>query len=353
MLSKLLSLITHDVGIDLGTANTLILVRGRGIVICQPSVVARTKKGQHVLAIGDEARLMVGKTPAAIEAIKPLRGGVIADFDAASAMLQYWIKKIHLGSSWFPKLPRPRVVIGIPSGVTEVERRAVHQAALSAGAREAYLIEEPMAAAIGAGIQVMEPRGHIIVDIGGGTTEIAVISLGGIVTNKSLRLAGEDMTDSIIAFSRSKYGLIIGEITAEDIKIQIGSATVLPKDSTVSPLVHVARGRDLETGLPKSIKFTSTEIREALSQVVSQIIFAITETIEDTPPEIVSDLLKHGLVMTGGGSQLRGLTKLVAETIKMPVWLADHPLETVVRGCGVVLGDANLLNRVRVVGGLR
>lgn len=353
MLNRLLSLLTHDVGIDLGTANTLILVRGRGIVVRAPSVVARSKKGKHILAIGEEAKRMLGKTPDTIEAVKPLRGGVIADFDAAEAMLQYWIKQIHKGSSFIPKLPRPRVVIGIPSGVTEVERRAVQEVALSAGARQAYLIEEPMAGAIGIGIPVLEPTGHIIVDIGGGTTEIAVISLGGIVVNQSLRVAGEEMTSALIAFSRSKYGLIIGEITAEDVKIQIGSASPLPGEKEKGERIHVARGRDLETGLPKSIKFTSTEIREALSQVVNQIIFSISETIEQTPPELVSDLLKHGLTMTGGGSQLRGLTKLVADQIKMPVWLADRPDEAVVRGCGIVLERTDLLNRVKVVGGLR
>lgn len=353
MFDQLWGLVTHDIGIDLGTANTLILVRGKGIVIRQPSVVARTKKTKEILAIGDEAKRMLGKTPDTIEAVKPLRGGVIADFDATEAMLKYWIRTIHRGSKWAPKIPRPRVVIGIPSGVTEVERRAVQATALSAHARQAFLIEEPMAAAIGAGIPVLEPAGHFIVDIGGGTTEIAVISLGGIVVNKSLRTAGEDMTGAIISFARSKYGLIIGEATAEELKIQIGSALPLPKDKDSGGLVHVARGRDLETGLPKSVKFTSVEIREALSQVVGQLVFAISEAIEETPPELVSDLLKHGLTMTGGGSQLRGLTKLVADRIKMPVWLADHPEETVVRGCGIVLEHNDLLHRVKVVGGLR
>ena len=351
MINKILSLITHDVGIDLGTANTLILVRGKGIVIRQPSVVARSKKDKRILAIGDEAKKMLGKTPDTIETIKPLRGGVIADFDATEAMLRHWVKQIHAGGSWFPKIPRPRIVVGIPSGVTEVERRAVQAAALSAGAREAFLIEEPMASAIGAKIPVLDPTGHFIVDIGGGTTEIAVLSLGGIVINKSIRTAGEDMTNAIVSFARSKYGLIIGETTAEDVKLQIGSA--LPEIKEKTDLVHVARGRDMETGLPKSIKFTSSEIREALSQVVNQLVFAISEAIEETPPELVSDLLKHGLTMTGGGSQLKGLTKLVADAIKMPVWLADHPEETVVRGCGIVLEDESLLKRVKVVGGLR
>lgn len=351
MFNRLLSLITYDVGIDLGTANTLIHVRGKGIVIRQPSVVARAKKGHAILAVGEEARKMLGKTPATIEAIKPLRGGVIADFDATAAMLKHWIKVIHAGSSWFPKIPRPRVAVGIPSGVTEVERRAVQQAALSAGAREAYLVEEPMASAIGSKIPVTEASGHIIVDIGGGTTEIAVISLGGIVVNKSLRVAGEEMTDSLIGFSRSKYGLIIGENTAEEMKIKIGSAA--PSEKEDKNLVFVARGRDQETGLPKSVKFYSNEVREALSQVINQIVYAVTETIEETPPELISDLIKHGLIMTGGGSQLKGLTKLVEDQIKMPVWLSENPMETVVRGCAIVLENQELLNRVKVVGGLR
>lgn len=353
MIDKILSFFTHDVGIDLGTANTLILVRGRGIVVRAPSVVARAKRGKRVIAIGEEARRMIGKTPSTIETVKPLRGGVIADFDAAEAMLRYWIREIHRGSAWLPKIPRPRVVVGIPSGVTEVERRAVQGAALSAGAREAFLIEEPMAGAIGAGIPVTDPSGYFIVDIGGGTTEIAVISLGGMVLNKSLKIAGEEMTNAIVAFARSKHGLVIGESTAEEMKLQIGSAVPIEDVSKKSPLIYVARGRHLETGLPKSIKFSSVEVREALSQVLHQIIFAISETIEGTPPELVSDIVKHGLTMTGGGSKLRGLTKLIADAIKMPVWLADHPEETVVRGCGIVLEKPELLARVKVVGGLR
>lgn len=353
MINRLLGLFSHDVGIDLGTSTTLILVRGKGILVQQPSVVTRSKKTQQILAIGDEAKKMIGKTPDSIEAVRPLRGGVIADFDAAEAMLTYWIKAVHIKHGFIPKIPRPRVVVGIPSGVTEVERRAVQEAALSAGAREAYLIEEPMASAIGAGIPVTEAEGQIIVDIGGGTTEIAVISLGGIVVNKSMRIAGDEMTEAVVNFARMKYGLIIGEMTAEEMKIKIGSAIPTAEEKKGRQLVHVARGRDMETGLPKSIKFTAGEIREAVGQVANQIIYAIQEIIESTPPELVSDLLKHGLTMTGGGSQLRGLTKLVADQIKMPVWLADHPQETVVRGCGIVLENKELLNRVKVVGGLR
>jgi len=353
MINKILSLITHDVGIDLGTANTLIMVRGQGIVVREPSVVARARKSKQILAIGEEARRMLGKTPGTIEAIRPLQGGVIADFDATEAMLKHWIKRIHSGGGWLPKIPRPRVAIGIPAGVTEVERRAVQEAALAAGAREAFLIEEPMASAIGAGLPVLEAEGQIIVDIGGGTSEIAVISLGGIVINRSIRIAGDEMTEAVVNFARTKYGLIIGEITAEELKISIGSAKPFPKEKEKGALVHVARGRDMETGLPKSVKFTSTEIREAISDVVQQIVFNISELIEETPPELVSDLIKHGLVMTGGGGLLRGLPELVAEKIKMPVWLADRAQETVVRGCAIVLEKPELLKRVRVVGGLR
>lgn len=354
MINRILGLITHDVGIDLGTANTLILVRGRGIVVREPSVVARARKSKQVLAVGTAARRMLGKTPGAIEAVKPLSGGVIADFDAAEAMLKHWIKAIHSGrGGWTAKIPRPRVAIGIPAGVTEVERRAVQDAALSAGAREAVLVEEPMASAIGAGLPVLEAEGQIIVDVGGGTTEIAVISLGGIVINRSIRVAGDEMTDAVVKFGRTKYGLIIGEITAEELKISIGSAAPFPKEKEKGALVHVARGRDMETGLPKSVKFTSAEIREAISEVVQQIVFNISELIEETPPELVSDLIKHGLVMTGGGGLLRGLPELVAEKVKMPVWLADKPQETVVRGCALVLEKPELLRRVKVVGGLK
>lgn len=362
MLNRLLGVFSYDVGVDLGTSNTLILVRGKGILIRQPSVVARAKLkpaaslfdgGGQILAVGDEAKRMLGKTPETIEAIRPLRGGVIADFDACEAMLKHWIKAIHQDRGWPPRFPRPRVVVGIPSGVTEVERRAVQDAALSAGAREAHLIEEPMVSAIGAGIPVMKPEGQIIADIGGGTTEIAVISLGGMVINRSLRIAGDEMTEAVVKFARTKYGLIIGETTAEELKISIGSAAPFAEEKTKGELVHVARGRDLETGLPKSIKFTSGEIREALGPVIQQITFAIVEAIEVTPPELVSDLLKHGLTMTGGGSMLRSFPQLVSEKIKMPVWLADHPQETVVRGCGTVLEKPELLKRVKVVGGLR
>ncbi len=348
MLNRFFGLFSHDVGIDLGTANTMVLVRGKGIVIREPSVVARHKKTKAVLAIGTEAKKMVGKTPSTIEALRPLRQGVIADFDAAEAMLKHYIKMVHEGPSMWPKIPRPRVVVGIPSGVTEVERRAVQEAALSAGAREAYLIEEPMAAAIGAGIPIEQPEGHLIVDIGGGTTEIAVISLGGVVVDKSIRVAGDEMDLAVITFMRTKYNVLIGETSAEEVKLAVGSAFSLQTE-----MKTVVRGRDLETGLPRSLKITSVEIREALAPTVRQIVASISDAIEATPPELVADVLEHGLTMAGGGANLRGIDKLIAEETKMPVWVTEDPMTAVVRGCGMVLDNPGLLRKVRVVGGLR
>ena len=348
MLDRLFGLFSHDVGIDLGTANTVVHVKGKGILIREPSVVARHKKTKQVLAIGSEAKKMLGKTPGTIEAIRPLRHGVIADFDAAEAMLQYYIKQVHEGPGIWPKVPRPRVVVGIPAGVTEVERRAVQEAALSAGARQAYLIEEPMAAAIGAGIPVELAEGHLIVDIGGGTSEIAVISLGGIVIEHSIRVAGDELDQAIVAFARLKYNLVLGEMTAEAVKLAVGSAYPLEKE-----LKTVIRGRDLETGLPKSLTVGSAEIREALAPTVRQIVTAISETMEQTPPELVADILQHGVTMAGGGSLLRGIDKLVAEEVKMPVWVTEDPMSAVVRGCAAVLENSILLHKVMVVGGLR
>src|SRR3989344_4956785 len=348
MLDRLFGLFSHDVGIDLGTANTVLHVKGKGILIREPSVVARHKKTKQVLAIGNEAKKMLGKTPGTIEAIRPLRHGVIADFDAAEAMLQYYIKQVHEGPGIWPKVPRPRVVVGIPAGVTEGERRAVQEAALAAGARQAYLIEEPMAAAMGAGIPVELAEGHLIVDIGGGTSEIAVISLGGIVIEHSIRGAGDELDQAIVAFARLKYNLVLGEMTAEAVKLAVGSAYPLEKE-----LKTVIRGRDLETGLPKSLTVGSAEIREALAPTVRQIVTAISETMEQTPPELVADILQHGVTMAGGGSLLRGIDKLVAEEVKMPVWVTEDPMSAVVRGCAAVLENNILLHKVRVVGGLR
>ena len=355
MLNHVLGIFSYDVGIDLGTANTLVLVKGKGIVIKEPSVVARHTQTGAVLAIGKEAKRMVGKTPANIEALRPLRDGVIADFDAAEAMLAYYIKRVHEDGGFWRRIPRPRVVIGIPSGVTEVERRAVQEAALSAGAREAYLIEEPMAAAIGAGLNVVAPEGRMIVDIGGGTAEIAVISLGGLVINRSLRVAGDECDEAIIRFARIKYGLLIGETTAELVKVSIGSAARFgdsSKGSAGEILQTVVRGRDLSTGLPRSMKFNSTEIREALAPVVQQIVQGILDTLEETPPELVADILQHGVVLAGGTSMLRGLEAMVAAETKMPVWRMEDPMTGVVRGCGKVLEDLALLKRVKVVRGL-
>lgn len=339
-------LLSHDLGIDLGTANTLVYVKEKGILIREPSVVARHKRTKQVVAIGTEAKKMLGKTPGTIEAIRPLRDGVISDFDATEAMLKRYIALVHEQpkTKFLPNIPRPKVVVGIPSGVTEVERRAVSEACLMAGAREAYLIEEPMAAAIGAGLPVEETSGSFICDIGGGTSEIAVLSLGGIVVNRSIRTAGDEMDEAIVGFIRLKYSLLVGEQTAEDVKIAVGSA--FPTDK--SERQTVVRGRDIETGLPRSVRIGESEIREALSPVIAEIVEAISETIEETPPELVGDIMEHGIVLAGGGSLIRGIDKLVASELKMPVWVADDPQTAVVRGCGKLLDDARLLSKVKV-----
>lgn len=346
MLDWLFSLLSHDLGIDLGTSNTLVWVRGKGIMVREPSVVARHRKTKQVIAIGREAKRMMGKTPATIEALRPLKDGVIADFDATAAMLTHYIRLIHEQPkrSGLPSIPKPKVVIGIPSGVTEVERRAAAEAAIMAGAREAILIEEPMAAAIGAGLPIGESRGSFICDIGGGTSEIAVLSLGGIVVNKSIRIAGDEMDEAIVSFIRLKHSLLIGEATAEEVKIAIGSA--YPVDKTERQAV--VRGRDIETGLPKSIRVSEGEIREAIATVVHQVIEAIAETIEETPPELISDILEHGIVLAGGVAKLRGIDKLIATELKMPVWIAEDPQTVVVRGCGKLLDDEALLHKVKI-----
>jgi len=341
-INKLLGLFSHDIGIDLGTANTLVFVLGKGIVIREPSAVARHKKTKEILAIGMSAKKMLGRAPASIEAIRPLRDGVIADFDATAAMLKYYIRKVHESGTIIPKIPRPRVVIGIPSGVTEVERRAVADAALDAGAREAHLIEEPMAAAIGAKLPIEGPEGNFIVDIGGGTSEIAVISLGGIVIGRSVRIAGDEMDEAIINYVRLKYSLLLGQPTAEKVKMEI----VGTQKSTV------VRGRDLETGLPKSIKLTGGEIQEALSPIIQEIITNIVDTLEETPPELVSDIMERGITLAGGGSLITGIDKAISEATKMPVWIAEDPLTCVVRGCGICLEDNGILKKIRVTKGL-
>lgn len=357
MFDRFFKLFSHDIGIDLGTANTLIWVGGKGIVIREPSVVAMHKKTKKIIAIGTEAKEMLGKTPASIATVKPLRGGTIADFDATTSMISHYIRAVHqVGSSLPASFSRPKVVIGIPSAVTEVERRAVWEASLSAGAREAFLIEEPMAAAIGEEISIFTPTGVMVVDIGGGTTEIAVISLGGIVVSKSLRLAGDDMDKAIAHYIRLRHGLIIGEKTAEDIKIKIGSAyeqKLKVKEEEKTNKMAVIRGRDIETGLPKSLRVTEVEIREALSPVLSEIIEGIAEVIHDAPPELTSDILEHGVLLTGGGSMLPGFDHLIIERTHMPVVKSSDPLTSVIRGLGHILADNNLLKRVMVVGGLK
>jgi rod shape-determining protein MreB len=338
----LLGLLSHDVGIDLGTANTLVTVRNRGIVISEPSVVAMDTRTKHVLAIGAEAKRMVGRTPASIIAMRPLRDGVISDFDVTEQMLRYFIKKVH---DRYAQISRPRVLVGIPSGVTEVEKRAVRDATINAGARWARLIEEPMAAAIGAGLPVSEPSGSLIVDIGGGTTEVAVISLGGIVVSRSIRIGGDEMDSDIVSFARREYNLLMGERTAEEIKIALGSAY---PDEKADERTVTFRGRDLLTGLPRSVEVGGEQIREALEPSIAQIVDAIKETIEETPPELVADVMDQGIVLAGGGALLAGLDRRVAEATQMPVHIADDPLTCVVRGTGRVLEDLDTLERVLV-----
>ena len=349
MLDFLFGLFSHDLAIDLGTANILVFVKGKGIAVREPSVVARHKKTKKILAIGSEAKKMMGKTPTQIEAFRPLKDGVIADFDATEAMLRHYISLVHESQSPFlPRIARPKVVIGIPSGVTEVERRAVQDAALTGGARAAYLIEEPMAAAIGVNLPILEARGNMVVDIGGGTTEIAVISLGGIVINKSLRIAGDEIDDAIVSHVRLKHSLLLGLPSAENAKIAIGSAY-----QTKDEKHTVVRGRDLESGLPKSVKLTSSEVREAIAPIVNQIIEVVDETVEEIPPELIGDVLEQGITLAGGGSLLAGIDRAIAEATKMPVWVADDPLTCVVRGAARLLDDKTLLNKVRVSGGLK
>jgi len=333
-------LFSKDMGMDLGTANSLVYVKGKGIVIREPSVVAIQKDTGQVLAVGEDAKRMIGRTPGNIVAIRPLRDGVIADFDVTQSMIKYFISKALRGRTF---LVRPRVVVGVPSGVTAVEERAVREAALQAAAREAYLIEEPMAAAIGAGLPVHEPTGNMIVDIGGGTTEVAVISLGGVVTSRSIRIASDEMDDAIISHVKRTYNLMIGERTAEQIKIQIGTAYPIEPMET-----DEVRGRDLVSGLPKTVQITSVEIYKALSEPVSSIIEAIKATLEHTPPELAADIMDRGIVMAGGGSLLRGLDRLVSEETGMPVHLADEPLLAVAYGAGRVLENIDVLRKVLI-----
>jgi rod shape-determining protein MreB and related proteins len=330
---------SQDIGIDLGTANTLVYVRGRGIVINEPSVVAINKRSGDVLAIGTEAQRMVGKTPSHIVAIRPLKDGVISDFEVTEQMLRYFIQKVH--QEGFHLLARPRVVIGIPSSVTEVERRAVEEASLRAGARSVFLIEEAMAAAIGSRLPIHEASGNMIVDIGGGTTEVAVISLGGIVVSRTLRVAGDEMSDNIIHYARNNFNMLVGERTAEDVKIRIGSASELSE-----PLETPLRGRDLVTGLPKEVMISDTQVREALQRSLTAIVGAIKSTVEETPPELISDIIEQGIIMAGGGSLIRGLDYVIREATKIQTRLTDDPLTAVVRGTGFVLEDLEAVQEV-------
>jgi len=339
MLNRFFGLLSHDMGIDLGTVNTLVYIRGKGIVINEPSVVAINQKTRQVLAIGNDAKKMIGRTPAHIVAHRPLVDGVVSDFEVTQAMLKYFINQVH--KERFTLFPRPRVVIGIPFGVTEVERRAVEEAALNAGAREVFLIEEPLAAAIGARLPIQEPGGSFIVDIGGGTTEVAVISLGGIVVSRSLRIAGDEMNQDIINYALDTFNLLLGEKTAEDIKISIGSALPLKEI-----LRFKTRGRDLVLGLPKEILMTSDEVRKAIAKSVNAIVDAVKATIEETPPELVADIMDKGIILAGGGALLRGLDTLIATATQTPVHIADDPLTCVVRGTGVVIEDLDALSQV-------
>jgi len=327
----------RDIGIDLGTANTLVYVKGRGIVIDEPSVVAVDRDRKTPLAVGSEAKQMLGRTPGNIVAIRPMKDGVIADFDTTQTMLKYFINKA--GSRRAPF--RPRIIISIPSGVTGVERRAVQDAALQAGAREAHVIEEPMAAAIGAGLPVEEPTGSMVVDIGGGTTEVAIISLGGLVTAKSIRVAGDELDEAIVQYVKRNYNLLIGERTGEEVKQTIGSAYPTGEEESME-----IRGRDLVTGLPRTLRVTSDEIRKALAEPVAAIIEAIKITLENTPPELAADIMDRGIVMTGGGALLKGLDLLVSKETGMPVHVADEPLLCVVKGCGKCLDNLDILKRV-------
>ena len=330
--------LSHDMGIDLGTANTLVHIKGKGIVLREPSVVAIKSDTGDVLAVGDEAKRMIGRTPGSIVAIRPMKDGVIADFDVTQAMLKYFIRKAMNTKSFV----RPRVVVGVPSGVTEVEKRAVIDAAQQAGAREAYLIEEPMAAAIGAGLPVEEATGSMVVDIGGGTTEIAVISLGGIVTSCSIRIGGDEMDSSIIQYIKREYNLLIGERTAEEIKINIGTAIVNPNQDKTMDI----RGRDLVSGLPKTVRIKSSEICEALSEPVHKIVDAVKGTLEKTPPELAADVMDHGIMMTGGGSLLNSLDKLLSHETGMPVLVSEDALSCVGECTGRSLENIELLKRV-------
>ncbi|ELE3819821.1 rod shape-determining protein [Campylobacter jejuni] len=341
ILDQLIGFFSSDMGIDLGTANTLVLVKDKGIVINEPSVVAveRERYGSKakILAVGKEAKDMVGKTPGNIEAIRPMKDGVIADFDMTEKMIRYFIEKTHRRKSFL----RPRIIISVPYGLTQVERKAVRESALSAGAREVFLIEEPMAAAIGASLPIQEPKGNLVVDIGGGTTEIGVISLGGLVISKSIRTAGDKLDMSIVNYVKEKYNLIIGERTGEEIKITIGSAIQLPKE-----LSMVVKGRDQISGLLSRIELTSEDVREAMRKYLKEIADALKMVLEMMPPDLASDIVENGVVLTGGGALIRGLDKYLSEIVRLPVYIADEPLLAVAKGTGKALEEISLLQQL-------
>lgn len=337
MFGRILDFFSNDIGIDLGTANTLVYVKDRGIVLREPSVVAIQTGAVRVLAVGEEAKRMLGRTPGNITAIRPMKDGVIADFEITEAMLRYFIRKVQSRKLRVS----PRIIISVPSGITEVEKRAVKDSATHAGAREVYLIEEPMAAAIGVGLPVQDPAGNMIVDIGGGTTEVALISLAGIVFSRSVRVGGDEMDEAITQYMKRVYNLMIGERTAEQIKISIGSAFPLEEETTIA-----VKGRDLVAGLPKTLTLTSEEVREALQEPVSTIVEAIKFTLERCPPELSADLVDRGIVLAGGGALLRGIDKLIAEQTGLPVHIADDPLSAVAEGTGMVLYELDFLRKV-------
>ncbi|EAL4390192.1 rod shape-determining protein [Campylobacter jejuni] len=341
ILDQLIGFFSSDMGIDLGTANTLVLVKDKGIVINEPSVVAveRERYGSKakILSVGKEAKDMVGKTPGNIEAIRPMKDGVIADFDMTEKMIRYFIEKTHRRKSFL----RPRIIISVPYGLTQVERKAVRESALSAGAREVFLIEEPMAAAIGASLPIQEPKGNLVVDIGGGTTEIGVISLGGLVISKSIRTAGDKLDMSIVNYVKEKYNLIIGERTGEEIKITIGSAIQLPKE-----LSMVVKGRDQVSGLLSRIELTSEDVREAMREYLKEIADALKMVLEMMPPDLASDIVENGVVLTGGGALIRGLDKYLSEIVRLPVYIADEPLLAVAKGTGKALEEISLLQQL-------
>ena len=330
---------SRDLGIDLGTANTVVFARGEGIVLREPSVVALDKASNKVLALGNEAKRMLGRTPGNIVAIRPMRDGVIADFEVTEVMLRHFIKKILNNNLFF----RPRIVVGVPSGITGVERRAVLDAAMNAGAREAYLIEEPMAAAIGAKLPISEPFGSMIVDVGGGTTEVAVIALGGIVIAKSIRVAGDELDEAIVNQCRKNYNLLIGERSAEEIKIAMGSVFPVAEDTTME-----VRGRDLVTGLPRTFTISTAEARDALIEPVNTVVDAIRMTLEKTPPELAADIMDRGVVLAGGGALLRGLDRYISQETELSVFVVDDPLSSVAYGTGKVLEEIDLLKKVLV-----